>query len=240
MAFTWLPALPDDVHRWQGREMRARGMLFLVVVLLLAVGCNEPPLYRMHAREFLQQQGVDADLIDRLLAVEPLDGPEADRLSRFDNLAVLHLLASNPSTPAPLVARLARHSSMDVRNGVAINPNAPLELLLSLRTPGRYTTQNNALARNPRMPQTLLREMYENQEAGWTSLAMNPNTPPDLLRKIAAEGSEVDRAWLAKNPGLTEELVLLLEKDRSRIVRNHLETNPVYQRIREGRAAASP
>lgn len=212
--------------------MKIYRILMIATVMLIVVGCNKPPLYQTHARVYLVQQKVDDNVIKKLLAIKPLAEAETTMLSQFDNVPVLHLLGANPSISRQLIYKLARHSSVEVRTGVAINPNAPLDLLISFRTPGKYTTLNNSLARNPRITKKMLREMYDNGEASLTSFGLNPNTPIKLMQKIAAEGKEIDRAWLATNPGLTEELILILEKDNSRIVRNYLQTNPAYKKLK--------
>ncbi len=214
--------------------MRIFAVLAIVLSILSVPGCNEPPLYRQRARAFLEQQNVAPATIAKLVEIRPLTGRESAMLAQFDSVPVLHLLGANPSLPRPMVERLAKHPDYEVRTGLATNPKAPLELLMGFRTPGRYTTLNNSLARNPRIPKAILWEMYENGEAGLTSFALNPNSPTRLLFRIADEGSEVDRAWLATNPSLPEALMSRLERDGSRVVRRYLETNPAYKKPRKG------
>ncbi len=192
--------------------------------------CNTPPLYQSKARAFLQRQGIPSETVEKLTLRQPLDPATAERLSRYDNVAVLHLVGANPGTPVALIERLAKHENFEVRTGVAVNPAAPLDVLLSLRTSGAYTTVNHALARNPRLPHTVLMEMYRDGEAGAGSFAMNPNCPPELMRRIAAAGDEIERAWLATNPNLPEDLARRLAEDESRLVRDHFSTNPTYGR----------
>lgn len=202
-------------------------------ILISLAACNTPPLYQQRARAFLQREGVAGDVIRRLTTRQPLEPDVAARLAQYDNVAVLHLVGANPGTPTEIVAQLARHENFEVRTGVAVNSNAPLDVLLSLRTPGEYTTVNHALARNPRLPQELLMEMYRNREAGIGSFGMNPNCPPELMRRIAAEGDEVERAWLATNPSLPEDLARQLAEDDSPVVRDHFDINPTYGRRRK-------
>ena len=119
--------------------------------------------------------------------------------------AVQHLLASNTTTPETLLRQIARDERLEARTGIAKNPCAPLDLLLALHTPRQYTTENSALATTPAMPPHLLREMFDGEEAVRTSFALNPSTSPDILERIAVEGSDVDRAWLTTNPRLPEQ-----------------------------------
>ena len=204
-----------------------------VMCFLAVVGCNEPPLYQTRARAFLEEQKIDEDVIERLVEIGPLTEEEAQKLYHSSHIAVLHLLGSNPSITESLIETLAQHPSVDVRTGVASNPSTPVQLLLSFRTPGRYTTVNDYVARNPGIPEEILWEMHANGEASYASLALNPSCPLELMERIAEEGNETDRAWLATNPNLPKEIMLQLEKDDSEVVRNYLRTNPTYNRRHE-------
>ncbi|MCW8964571.1 MAG: hypothetical protein OQL16_12305 [Gammaproteobacteria bacterium] len=204
--------------------------LFVVLILgLTIIGCNAPPLYNKNAREFLQEQGFEKDVISKLTTRQPLDAGIAEQLSQYENINVLHLLGANPGTPPYIIDRLAKHEHFEVRTGVATNPNAPLELLLSFRSKGEYTSVNNALARNPRLSPSTIWEMYENGEAGHVSFGLNPNCPPKLMRIIANEGNETARAWLATNRNLTGDVMQKLAQDESKLVRNYLARNSTYK-----------
>lgn len=207
-----------------GPNLRRAGL----ALLLAAAACtvNAPPLYEARARAFLEKRGVAADLIARLEERRPLRAAEAHALARYDDVAVLHLVGNNAGTPREVLERLSRHVDFEVRTGVAYNASAPLELLLPLRTPGQYSTVNETLARNPRLPQELLREMVRNGEAQRVSLAMNPNCPREIMAEIAASGNDLERTWLAANPGLPPELVRRLEADPLELVRRRLAENP--------------
>lgn len=213
-------------------NMTSLGLALLPLLLGIWSGCsaNEPPLYEKQAREFLWKKGASNDVIDKLTKGKPLTSAEAEQLAKYENTAVLHLLGGNASTPQPIVDKLSRHTDFEVRSGVAANPNASTELLLNLRTVGKYTTVNTMLARNPRIPQTVLWDMHRNGEALLSSFAMNPNCPPELMREISAKGDEIDRAWLATNPNLPEDVAQKLAQDRSQMVRSYFEMNPKYGR----------
>lgn len=204
-------------------------LLLIFVFLLAGAGCNAPPLYEKHAREFLQQQGVSAEIISRLTQRKRLAPAEVQQLAQYENVAVLHLLGANAGTPPAIISRLAGHRNFEVRTGIAVNPNTPLELLLSLREPGKYTTLNDMLARNPQLSPALLQEMYKNGETGFVSLGLNPNCPPEIMREIARKGNEIDRAWLARNPNLPPDLVQQLAQDESKLVRDYLHSSPNFR-----------
>lgn len=79
-------------------------LLILVFTSLLAsIGCNAPPLYEKNAREFLQQQGVSAEIISRLTQRKRLVPAEVEQLAQYENIAVLHLLGANAGTPQAII-----------------------------------------------------------------------------------------------------------------------------------------
>ena len=123
----------------------------------------------------LEKNGFGEDLIIRLIERKQPSSEEVEKLSHFENIAVIHLLSSNPSIPQSLIHRFSQHKSFEVRTGIASNPKTPLNVLQVLRTPGKYTTMNDYIARNPNITSDLLWEMHRNGEARYTSLGLNPN-----------------------------------------------------------------
>lgn len=218
---------------------RKRGLSFALALGLTA--CNAPPMYETQAHEYLEKQGVSSDLIVRLEERKPLTESEAVMLEQYENkvllhllpgnpiTAVLHLLANNPSIPAPMIVRLAANRDEVVRLGVVYNPSAPSETLLALRTHGKYSTMNTMLAQNPRIPTEVLVEMYRNQESIKMSFAMNPNCPLDLMREIADQGTDFDRTVLAANPSLPVDLIARLARDPSENVQCFLAQNRAFK-----------
>jgi hypothetical protein len=209
--------------------MRLR--LLIIGILSLALSaCNEPPLYQSRAAEFLHEHGIEEDLIQRLVNRREISSDEAERLAAFSSIPVLHLVASNPGTSKSLLYRLAKHWSFEVHTALVSNPSAPVDLVLSFRTPGKYTTVNDAMARNPNLPSKLLCEMYNQREIGRVSPALNPNCPPEIMWRIYNEGNSVDRAWLATNPNLPVGLMRMLEASSDKVIKDYLRTNPSYKK----------
>lgn len=123
--------------------MKPRACLLLILFISAGLSaCNSPPLYEKHAREYLLAKGEKPELVQQLERLQAIDAQTLNRLAIHNNVAVLHLVASNPGASVKLLKTLAGHLSQAVRNGVARNPKAPVDLLLSLRTKGRYTTTN--------------------------------------------------------------------------------------------------
>ncbi|MBI5638688.1 MAG: hypothetical protein HZA03_12055 [Nitrospinae bacterium] len=209
-------------------------------LMLFLNACNTPPLYESKAREFLTGQGVSASTILKLEERSPLSAEEVVMLSRFNDVSTLHLLGSNPSTPREILMRLARHRIQDVRWGAATNPNTPKELLLKLRTQGRYSTTNGYLARNPALPEEIIREMFRAKEVAWYDIAMNTACPIDLMREILERGTDTDRTWLAWNRNLPPEIMERLAKDPSPGVARMLSGNPTYARWKKKPSLEKP
>ncbi len=145
-------------------------------------------------------------------------------------MPTLHLLAAHPSTPSTLLVKLSQHRDEEVRWGAAANRNTPVNVLLQMRTVDRYSTLNEYLARNPAVPQEVLREMLRRKEAALSSVAMNPACPIDVMHRIADHGTDMEKYWLAGNPGLTAEIAAKLERDPSPNVALMLEGNPAYRK----------
>ena len=190
--------------------------------------CNGPPLYNTRAEEFLRGKNINPDLIHRLQTRGQLTEAEADQLSSFSNIPVLHLVASNPTTPERVLVRLAKHESFEVITGLVSNPATPLYIVLKFRTPGKYTTVNDYMARNPNLPVETFKEMFQAREVGYVSPALNPNCPPEVMWRIYQEGGQIAQVWLATNPNLPSELVERIAKDNDPLVMQRLRANPVY------------
>ena len=200
----------------------------IIITQLLVSSCNGPPLYPKRAKEFLISQGESTEMIQKLINRKPLNTGESGRISQYNNIAVLHLLASNESTPLPILQRLAKHQSFEVHTGLVSNKSVPFEILITFRTEGKYTTVNDSIARNPSLPPSILLEMYNNGEIGNVSPALNPNCPEEVMWKIYKTGRSVDRAWLSKNPNLPLELFESLNSSKDPLIESHIKNNPNY------------
>ena len=207
-------------------------MRYIVLALIITMaGCNSPPLYQQRAREYLVDQKVESDLIRRVIEIKPLQRSEVDLLLQYDNIPTLHLLASNPSISENVLRKLAQHPDEEVRWGVAVNPNSPVDILNSYRTIKKYTTMNTYLARNHRLPKHVIIEMYNNREALDTSFALNENCPEQIMLQIAKGTDTTAKAWLAKNPKLTDQVFAILSRSQDPVVQQYLQINPRYKEL---------
>lgn len=208
---------------------QAMKLLTLATMLLALTSCNEPPLYESRARTTLQHKGTDPELIERLVMKGPLSAKEAEALLADASVPVLHLLASNPTTPQPILLQLAKHKNFEVTTGLVINPATPIDIVLSFRTPGKYTTVNDSIIRNPKVPDKVFVEMFDGHETGYVSPALNPRCPPDIQWRIYREGDQNAHVWLAANPNLQPALIERLAADNDPLVMQFLRTNPAYR-----------
>lgn len=207
------------------------GWLGLCLILLLGAcdfTVNAPPMYEPRAREFLTGQGISTSTILKLEERIPLEASEVALLERFDDVPTLFLLGWNSSTPPEILKRLVQHPVEDVRWGAATNRNTPMELVLKLRTPGKYTTANAYVARNPALPEKIIREMFQSRDASWSDIAMNPSCPVELMQEIIEKGSDTDRTWLAWNRNLPPEIMARLSNDPSPDVARMLSGNSTF------------
>jgi hypothetical protein len=208
------------------------------VLGLLLAGCvlNTPPLYESRAAAFLKRQGVAEAVIEGLTHRQPLTPAEVRTVLQYKDTAALFLLASNDGTPAHIVEKLASSDDVEVRWGAAMNPKLSVDTMTKLRTPGKYSTINGYLARNPALPLDVLRAMYKSNEAGKADIAMNPSCPPDLVDAILADQPEDVRLWLSFNRGLGPAAWTRLEADPSPSVVKMLQSNRAYVRWKRDEA----
>lgn len=186
--------------------------LLLLLVLTLA-SCNSPPLYESRAEVFLRRQDLPSDLIHRLQTRAPISAAEAEWLLRYRSIPVLHLLANNPTTPERILEALAKHQNYEVITGLVGNSAVPLATVLSFRTPNQYSTVNLAISNNPKLPLKVFSAMFQAGELGYSSPALNPRCPPEILWIIYEKNEPFAQIFLAANPNLPPELRKQLERN---------------------------
>ena len=124
------------------------------------------------------------------------------------------IIASDPSTRSSTLLALAEDPSTSVRCGVASNPNSPVEAL-ELLSSERDLAILHALAKNQNAPASVLRHVAgarfrsaDLQEYLDTFLALNPNTPEDVLYALAERNQDnyAIEVALSYNPNAPEDL----------------------------------
>lgn len=133
-----------------------------------------------------------------------LDDGEYHRIRR--------IIATNPNTPASVLAYLAKHGNTDTLERVAENPRTPLSAL-----------------------EHLARSSFAHVRS---AVAENINVSPDILTILGADDDVDVRYRLAENPHLPEELLVALTEDQNPYVRFRAETT--LQRVAGGTVIAGP
>jgi predicted DNA-binding WGR domain protein/pentose-5-phosphate-3-epimerase len=155
-------------------------------------------------------------------------------------MELLEASAANPRTPATALETLAEKSvywnsdGQNIRRSVAQNPNTPVGVLCILAQARVLTKGSNvsgyvlpevdrwvldidnavrsSVAENPKTPVAVLRDLAN---LGFSSsVVRNPNTPPDLRRKLlealSKDADEMVRMSVAQNPYTSTELRMKL------------------------------
>jgi len=209
--------------------MISRKILSIILLFISISAFNSPPLYQKYAREYLLEERVDEDVIGKLTGKKPLSKSELQELSGFDNISVLHLLASNPSITEEMFNKFSKMGVDDIKTGLASNSKLSIERILSFRNKGKYSTVNGYVASNSNVPSEILSEMYKNKEALNVNFAINPNCPESVMASIYKNGNDIDKAWLATNPNLPADLFNKLKNSKSKIIANYAKINPQYK-----------
>jgi hypothetical protein len=188
---------------------------------LLQLISNGPPLFEVHAREYLENSGIDPKLISKLTDRLPISDVELVRLSKFSNASVQYLVASNPGASSEFLTNYSMALSIEGWWGLVSNGNAPQDLVLKKRQKGQYATINGYIARNPSLPKELIWEMYRGREASDYDFAVNTNLPDDLAHELIQK-DEMVRIGLAINLGISISICRHLQSDSSELVRRNL------------------
>lgn len=178
------------------------------------------------------------------------------------------LVAENPSTPVNVLEKLSKDIDTNVKAGVASNPSATKDILEKLANDKANSVKNTAknnlstkyklvlkdedidldnmstskkedlavntkdenilrklskddsgwvrryVALNKNTPVDILRELAEDKGLR-NLLANNPNTPVDILEKLAGDGDKWTRKELASNPNTPEDVLKQLANDEN-------------------------
>lgn len=137
--------------------------------------------------------------------------------SRF----VLESVASNPTTPQPVLDELANSYYAGVQAAVARNWSASEESV-------RFLSDSYAeeVASNPSAPAQVLRRVALRSDGCRAEAARNPSCPPQLLREYAKDPVHGVRVAVADNPSTPSVVLETLSHDLSEEVRYCVAYNP--------------
>jgi hypothetical protein len=150
------------------------------------------------SEKILRELSIDLDSEVRL-AVALNEATSIDvliSLSKDKNENVRKAVASNENCPQFLLEYFCIDTSPLVRLSVSENTNAGPEVLLKMSNETDHDVIENLYSRRD-APPDLLRTLSVNNFFS-DLLSKNPNTPDEILERIASEGSELDRITIAK------------------------------------------
>lgn len=141
------------------------------------------------------------------------------------------LVAANVNLTDIQMDRLARSSSVWVKQAIASRADVPLDLLVRLGKPRQGRTREHyveqAVARNPRTPEHILRHLATDL---FFDVAQNPGLSPNLIRELAASEDEKQRYFLAWMETLPEDVIERLKHDPSDAVREAIRHSAMGQK----------
>ncbi|MCU0659203.1 MAG: hypothetical protein MUF64_29275 [Polyangiaceae bacterium] len=182
---------------------------------------REDRTYQIHQR-LAENPHVPRELLERLLfTTDPQTRAEAWKNPALPDRwpALLRSCGADPTLFEPPEGASGEPSVLEqiaAQGGwgaqfAASHPRTPIALLEELARQDEYSV-NLALARNPALPEPLLRRLFKRNQA-LLALAQHPALPPDLLRSLAAHLSPVIRGHVARNPRVETAVLLALLGD---------------------------
>jgi hypothetical protein len=152
-----------------------------------------------------------------------------EKYARSSNTGILCGVAKNPSTPHNILAELVTYGG-EVLECVAQNPNTPEEIFRNLVNKSSY------LLDNIHLPASIL-QLYAEESSNDLSLAIHPNTPIELLKKIALRADDrVILSCIAWHQNINVELLERLaenpdNKVRATVVRNSKTPPDILEKL---------
>lgn len=199
----------------------------LALMCLLLAGCmNTPPNPYRDSEAYLRARKpiLSEEDMASFVARRPLPDETLAHLSNSESSDVRAMVALNKSCSLSLLDRLGRDSDMYVRVCVAANRRTSDATITTLLSDQDSTVRHTA-TRSPTVPADILRILFRGDSTHGVDFSMNQNCPPDVMHSIATSDDSLARIWLAANPSLDEETMLVLEGDKNDQVRQYLARN---------------
>ena len=128
-------------------------------------------------------------------------------------------IARHPNTPSKALSKLAKNKDRKIRLVVAQNNNSSLELLEKFLKDSNKRVREAAII-SLKQKQINLKFLED------LATAENPNTPAEILTKLATSESVSIRERVAKHPNSNTSILAKLAKDRNTDVRIAVAKNP--------------
>jgi predicted DNA-binding WGR domain protein len=175
----------------------------------------------------LEALAEDANLeIRDAVAQSPVAPPRAlEALLNKSGRSVHWELAKNPATPTEVLERLSRIDDPWIQAKVAGHPSLHVERrreLLEVLSKLPSEDSRNAAGKNPAMPASTLETLFrDSKQSVRLAVASNAQCPPEVLARLAKDGSAVQEA-LARNRNTPLEVLVELTASQFPQVRKAL------------------
>ena len=167
-------------------------------------------------------------------AVIPIDILE--KWSVSDNVGLRAGVAGNPSTPVEILEKLLQDEEGLVKLRIADNPSTPESIIKKLfnNLPVSFDYEDvfySFLALNPNTPREILEELekgaYESDRVEIISdLLKNPSIPIDIINKYLNRDNRYYGYGVVSNPALTADILKELSQDDDSSIRKDVAGNP--------------
>ncbi len=144
-----------------------------------------------------------------------------------DALAVVRKVLRNPHMPPQAIPYLAASKNAYVLGDVAAHRQTPEPVLRGIAARDDSYLVHWGLAGNPNTPRDILERIAKDGDRVTAQgLAANPNTPLPVLAGLAASPEQFVRWGLARNPAIDAAIMARLAADPDETVRFYLSLNP--------------
>lgn len=148
-------------------------------------------------------KNLDVPEVQAALASHPNAPPATlDRLSREDHSAIRAAVAANPNTPAGVLTRMLGDGAGPIRAAAAGNPATPREAIHTMRRAGSSDGLNTFAPPDESLDKSELDRLSRGGDWARQLAARHPNTPPDALSRLAADGHFLVRETVARRHDL--------------------------------------
>lgn len=167
------------------------------------------------------------DEIAAAVAVHP--STPASMLRRLHDRTALrdHVLA-NPSCPPALLVAAADSDDISARCVAVANPSCPAAQVEAAAHDPRVRVRSAAIT-NPACPAESRPPLWEGNARLRASAAEDPDTPAEVLARLAADTAASVRHAVATNPALPPETITMLADDPDMDVRRAVGRNPALR-----------
>ena len=169
-------------------------LIFVFIAILSSCNLFGPPHPPQDATQYLENNGIDANIIKRIIDRNMLTKDEYKKFSVSNNENVRFMIATNPHTPIDILSELTNDKSDIVLQGVLRNNRLPVK---ELKKQLIHKHLLKYLVGNQNLPETTILEIYDkNKTIPLVYFAMNPKCPERIKTIILNSGDFLAKRYL--------------------------------------------